>query len=92
MAKDDEMFGWHHQFKEDEFEQTLGVSEGQGSLGCCSAWGSQSIRDDWATEQLPVEIMCLNLVSFENIVLSGYYLFSVWTKCQLNGSVLINID
>ena len=21
------------------FEQTLGVSEGQGSLECCSAWG-----------------------------------------------------
>ena len=31
---EDEMVGWHH-----EFEQTLGDSEGQGSLGCCSPWG-----------------------------------------------------
>ena len=23
----------------DEFEQTLGDSEGQGSLACCSPWG-----------------------------------------------------
>ena len=33
------MVGWHHQFNKDEFEQTLGDGEGQGSLGCCSSWG-----------------------------------------------------
>ena len=26
------MVGWHHRLKEHEFEQTLGDSEGQGSL------------------------------------------------------------
>ena len=26
------MVGWHHQLNEHEFEQTLGGSEGQGSL------------------------------------------------------------
>ena len=27
---EDEMVGWHHQLNEHEFEQTLGVGEGQG--------------------------------------------------------------
>ena len=32
------MVGWHP-VKKHEFEQTLGDSEGQGSLACCSPWG-----------------------------------------------------
>ena len=36
---EDEMVGWHHQLKGRESEQTLGDSEGQGSLACCSQWG-----------------------------------------------------
>ena len=31
--------GWHHQINGHEFEQTLGDSEGQGSLECYSSWG-----------------------------------------------------
>ena len=31
---DDEMIGWHHLLNGHEFEQTLGYSEGQGSLVC----------------------------------------------------------
>ena len=33
---EDEMAGWHHRFNGYELEQTLGNSEGQGSLVCCS--------------------------------------------------------
>ena len=29
----------HHQLHGHEFEQALGVGDGQGSLGCCSPWG-----------------------------------------------------
>ena len=47
----DEMVQWHHQLKEHEIEQTPGDSEGQGSLACCSPWGSKRIRHDLATEQ-----------------------------------------
>ena len=36
---EDEMVGWHRGLNGHEFEQTLGVSEGQGSLLCCSPWG-----------------------------------------------------
>ena len=35
----DEMGGWHHQLDGHEFEQALGVDDGQGSLACCSLWG-----------------------------------------------------
>ena len=33
---DDEMVGWHHRLNGLEIGQTLGDSEGQGSLPCCS--------------------------------------------------------
>ena len=36
---EDEMVGWHHQQSGPEFEKTLGNSDGQGSLACCSPWG-----------------------------------------------------
>ena len=34
-----EMVGGYHQLSGHEFEWTLGDSEGQGSLACCSSWG-----------------------------------------------------
>ena len=34
-----EMIGWHHQCNGHEYEQALGVGNGQGSLACCSPWG-----------------------------------------------------
>ena len=36
---EDEMVGWHYQLNGHEFEQTLEVDEGQGSLACCCPWG-----------------------------------------------------
>ena len=33
------MGGWHHRLNRHEFEQTLGDSEGQESLACCSPCG-----------------------------------------------------
>ena len=36
---EDEMVGWHHRLREHEFKQTLGDTEGQGSLVCCCSWG-----------------------------------------------------
>ena len=35
---EDKMVGWHHQLNRDEFEQTLGDSDGQGNPVCCSPW------------------------------------------------------
>ena len=46
---EDEMVGWHHQLDGLEFEQALGVGDGQGSWACCSAWGH---KQQDTTEQL----------------------------------------
>ena len=43
-----EMAGWHHWLDEHEFEQALGISDGQESLACCSPWGCR-VRHDWVT-------------------------------------------
>ena len=47
---EDEIVGWHHQLNGHEYEQALGVGDGQGSLAYCSLGGSQRVRHDWATE------------------------------------------
>ena len=46
---EDEMVAWHHWLDEHEFEQTVGVVEGQGSLACCSPWGQKELdlTSDW---------------------------------------------
>jgi len=46
---EDEMVRWHHQFDGHEFEQALGVGNGQGSLACCSPWGCKELD---TTEQV----------------------------------------
>ena len=33
------MVGWLHRLNEHEFEQTPGIGDGQGGLGCCSPSG-----------------------------------------------------
>ena len=33
------MVGWHHRFHGHEFEQTLGVGDGQGGLAFYNPWG-----------------------------------------------------
>ena len=48
MTKD-EMVGWHHQENGHEFEQSLGVGDGQGGLACCGSWG---LKESDTTEQL----------------------------------------
>ena len=37
------MVGWHYQLNRHEFEQALGVGDGQGSLGCCSPWDNKEL-------------------------------------------------
>ena len=46
---EDEMVGWHHQLDGHEFEQALGVGDGQGGLPRCSQWGHKDLD---TTEQL----------------------------------------
>ena len=43
------MVEWHHQLNGHEFEQALGVDDGQGGLAYCSL---QGCKESDATEQL----------------------------------------
>ena len=46
---ENKMVGWHHWVDGHEFEQALGVGDGQGNLACCSPWG---YKESEMTEQL----------------------------------------
>ena len=37
------MAGWHHRLNGHEFEQALGVGDGQGGLACYSSWGRKEL-------------------------------------------------
>ena len=56
---EDEMVGWHLWCDEHEFEQALGVGEGQGSLACCSPWGR---KESGMTEPLNWTEITYNIV------------------------------
>ena len=56
-TSEDEMVGWHHRPDGHEFEQALGVGDGQGSLACCSSWGH---KESDTTEQLNWNIYAPN--------------------------------
>ena len=45
---EDGMVGWHHWLDGHEFEQALGVGDGQGGLACSSPWGhKESDMTEW---------------------------------------------
>ena len=47
------MVGLHHRLDVCEFEQAVGVGDGQGSLACCSPWGGKvSDTTEWLTLSL----------------------------------------
>ena len=46
---EDEMVGWHPRHDGHEFEQALGVGDGEGGLVCCSPWGH---KESVTTERL----------------------------------------
>ena len=40
---ENEMIGLHHRLNRHEFEQALGVGDGQGSLECYSPWSHKEL-------------------------------------------------
>ena len=63
---EDETVGWHHWLYGHEFEQAVGVGDGQGSLTCCSLWGHKESdmteRLNW-TELIDVYLDCFNILA-----------------------------
>ena len=53
---EDEVVGWHHWLNKHEFEQALGVGDGQGTLACCSPWGHKESdtteRPNWYVRKI----------------------------------------
>ena len=41
---EDLTIGWHHGLNGHEFEQALGVGDGQASLAGCSPWGLKELN------------------------------------------------
>ena len=66
---ENEMVGWHHWLNGHGFEQTLGDSEGQGRLACCSSGvtKSQTQLSNWTTTIQEVYHFLSNCVAFKII-------------------------
>ena len=57
------MVRWHHPLDGREFEQALGVGDGQGNLVCCSPWGCKESELD-TTERLTLSLSCMCVYFF----------------------------
>ena len=79
---EDEMVGWHHQLNGHEFEQAVGVSDGQGSLSCCSPWGCRECdTTEW-----------LNWTDWFCISFFSHWIVNLYSWRQINGPVVIQFN
>ena len=66
---DDEMVGWYHWLDEHEFEQALGVGDGQGHLVRYSPWGcKEPDMTEWLNWTYGINLLCV------------CYSYSVWSR------------
>ena len=63
---EDEMVGWHHWLDGHEFEQSLGVGEGQGSLVCCKQ-PDMTEQLNWTDWRLSIEALLIIAKQKQNI-------------------------
>ena len=79
-----------------EFEQTLGDSEGLGSLACCSPWGHR-VRHDSMTKQQQILIFwptnaILYKIKNTYCLLKPYYIYYYYSRKMLNDLLSLNHD
>ena len=79
---EDEMVGWYHWLDGHEFEQCLGVGDGQGSLACCI----HGVTESETTEQLHNNRFCFG---FKNIVSVIFCYFLL--KCSSLNNLVITL-
>ena len=95
VQQGNEIVGWHHRFNGHEFEQTLGDSEGQGSLVCSSPWGhKESNTTEWLNNSsLYSDYLNSWWHFFFQIILIDYilYIISEWTKKKQNLGVELSV-
>ena len=64
----DKMVGRHHRLNGHESALTLGDSEGQGSLACCSPWGHKaSDKTEWLNWDSKMHIICIHSTEVDKI-------------------------
>ena len=83
---EDEMVGWHHRLNGHEFEQALGVGDGQRGLACCSSWGH---KESDMTEQLNWTKLNLSICFPVQHLLSKCSVLELCSSVFLRGSVPI---
>ena len=84
---ENEMVGWHHRLNGHEFEQTLGVDDGQGSLMCCSPWGC---KESDTTERLNwTELMDLMFLFSQNLYVESLIPYVKIFRSRAFGSNLV---
>ena len=77
----DEVVGWHHWFNGHEFEQALGVGDGQGGLVCCSPCGRKQVD---MTERLNwITIRLTNFKSFLSLFKKQFCAYIFWLFIQM---------
>ena len=74
---EDEMVEWHHWLNGHEFEQTLGVCDGQGSLVCFNPWGYKELD---MTERLNwTELLCRDNIRWLSMLTELWVTELNWT-------------
>ena len=94
---EDETVGWHHWLDGHEFKQAPGVSDGQGSLVCCSPWGHKELDmtewpnwTDWGKTILSSLLSPCDLQSFPPLPL-GIGISWLWEQWVLVPLILLVI-
>ena len=83
---EDEMVGWHHWLNGHEFEQALGVGDGQGSMTCCGSWDHKELdtteRLSW-TERWNWIDFFFYIYIYLHAVISSLFLLVSWRLITL---------
>ena len=86
---EDEMVGWRHWLNGHEFEQTLGVGDGQGGLECYSPWGHKELDTtewlNWTDKYIYTYKISTN---YQTKLYDGFIFSNVWYGYSLSIFIL----
>ena len=92
---EDGVVEWHHRLNGHEFEQGLGVGDGQGSLACCSPWGHKELD---TTERLSWMYFILTAVLWSRYYIIPFHTWENWnterlvTHGRTHSSYMIDVE
>ena len=65
---EDELVVWHHRLNGHEFEQALGIDDGQESLACYSPWGRKELDMTEPLNWTDVFIECMSHIILNSVL------------------------